>query len=92
MGRSSDRRVVAPAAAPRPFFLIRDEDASGVSGTGKVAQGYVMPGAGHLVLWFLRPPHSITIHPSVQAMIQVHGHQGRTRFFWGDTYEEIRDE
>lgn len=60
------------------FFLIRDVDETGVSGTGKVAEGYMLP-TGRVVIEWLVAPFAIGIFSSLPELIQVHGHGGKTR-------------
>ena len=64
----------------RRFILLRVEDVSGSSGTGVVARGIVAPN-GMVVVCFA---DTIKIIPSVEKMMEIHGHEGRTRFHWQD--------
>lgn len=68
---------------PRTFALVRREDMSGVSGTGVVATGARLP-SGHAVLEWSRPPFGINIYTSVEDLIDVHGHDGRTNIEWDE--------
>jgi len=61
----------------RTFVLIRDRDVSGVSGTGRVAEGVVFVGGKTVVYWLSDTP-SINIYGSVEEMLRVHGHGGAT--------------
>ena len=61
----------------KTFFLNRKEDVSGVSGTGIVAEGVIFSD-GQVVLSWFGQHHSITIWPSLDDMLAVHGHEGRT--------------
>jgi len=63
------------------FFLVRHEDVSGSSGIGIVARGVVRSPDGSVVLFFA---DSIKIFKSVELMMKVHGHEGRTVFHWQD--------
>lgn len=63
---------------PRLFHLIREEDESGVSGVGVVAEGVVLC-SGRVVLEWLVPPFSMGIYQTIGEVLQVHGHEGRTR-------------
>lgn len=62
----------------RCFKLNRLEDASGVSGTGTVAQGVVFDN-GLVALTWLKEIRSITIYHSIEEVEKVHGHEGRTK-------------
>lgn len=63
----------------RQFHLIRDEDVSGVSGIGIVAEGVEFE-SGKVVISWLVPPYSLSIHSNMEAAQNVHGHGGKTRF------------
>jgi hypothetical protein len=76
-------------AEPRFFVLLRDEDVSGVSGTGVVAEGCVF-GNGRVVLqWLTNGLESLAIHESIESLEQIHGHGGRTRIMFLDERLEI---
>lgn len=64
------------------FHLQRDEDESGVSGTGIVARGVVLP-SGRVVLEWLSFHTSIGIYNNLDALTEVHGHQGKTKIVLG---------
>lgn len=70
-------------AQPRVFSLVRHEDVSGVSGTGIVAQG-VQFRDGQIALQWCCPglPSSMSIWPSLEDMLTIHGHRGRTEVVW----------
>jgi len=73
----------------RRFMLVRSEDISGVSGTGDVAEGVVFH-TGKVVIAWTRQPSSIDIYDSVDDLLAIHGHGGRTRIRWLDDEAEIR--
>jgi len=62
----------------KTFLLIRNVDETGVSGTGIVAHGVIFK-SGRVVMEWLRPPCSIGMYESMQEMIQIHGHGGKTQ-------------
>ncbi|MET9262397.1 hypothetical protein [Amycolatopsis sp. NPDC004079] len=63
---------------PRRFALERDADVTGVSGTGRVADGVVWPDGKVTIAW--RGEHaSIVIWPDLKSALAVHGHDGATR-------------
>lgn len=68
--------------APRTFYLLRRQDVSGVSGTGVVAVGAVMP-SGRAVLEWCSPWPTITVFESWEQVVRIHGHQGRTELHFG---------
>lgn len=70
----------------RTFWLDREADISGVSGTGKVAEGVEFERGGSVVLrWCAGGPSSISIWPSLKDMIAVHGHNGSTLIHWNES-------
>jgi hypothetical protein len=67
----------------RRFVLRRSEDATGVSGTGEVAEG-VEFGDGTVAMRWCTANPSTTIYKSSEDVETVHGHEGRTRIIWLD--------
>lgn len=66
----------------RPFYLDRREDISGVSGTGVVAVGVMLP-SGKCVLEWRSHLRTVTVFESAEQVTQIHGHDGRTVLRWG---------
>jgi len=67
----------------RRFHFQRDEDESGVSGTGRVAEG-VQFSDGWCVVHWLSPMHSTNICVNIEAVKQIHGHGGKTKIIFDD--------
>lgn len=67
----------------RRFRLRRNEDESGVSGTGYVAEG-VKFSDGQCVINWLTDTRSIGLYHSPVEMIHIHGHGGKTIIEWID--------
>ncbi len=67
----------------RRFALQRNEDASGVSGTGGVASGIEFPD-GQVAMRWNTVTASTGIYESIEDVIAVHGHEGRTEVVWID--------
>lgn len=70
----------------RRFYLQRRWDPSGVSGTGRVAEGTEFP-SGWVALHFdpkLRGVGTIYIYRDLADMYLLHGHSGKTRIVWVD--------
>lgn len=65
------------------FHLWRDEDVSGVSGTGKIAEG-VMFHDGQVVLSWFGQFHNIEVSPNIETLRAIHGHEGKTKIVWED--------
>ncbi|MFE7972977.1 hypothetical protein [Streptomyces shenzhenensis] len=69
---------------PTLFAVIRDTDVSGVSGTGKVAEGVIFSDGEAAIHWTGTWP-TTTPHPGGIASIKaVHGHGGATRIVLDD--------
>ncbi len=66
----------------RLFTLERDEDVSGVSGTGTVAEGVEFSDGRVAMRWQVGVPRSTVIWDSIEDAITIHGHDGRTRLVW----------
>jgi hypothetical protein len=62
----------------RRFVLVRGEDVNGISGTGEVAEGTVFR-SGMTVINWLREPFALGVYQSMEDVIMVHGHEGRTQ-------------
>jgi hypothetical protein len=65
----------------RTFRLIRYRDVSGISGTGVVAYGAQWPG-GQVALHWAGSFATTTVFPNIEAVIEIHGHQGATIVEW----------
>lgn len=76
----------------RRFELHRDQDMSGVSGTGVVAEG-LMFSDGTAVLKWLGEWCSVNYHARGMASVRhIHGHDGATRVVWLDPPPEQEQE
>jgi len=73
----------------RTFHFQRDEDASGVSGTGVVAEGAIFSNT-KIVLSWLTVHKSMAIYDSLAEMLAIHGHDGRTRLVWDDEVPVVK--
>ncbi|MHA1167239.1 MAG: hypothetical protein ACTSRU_05415 [Candidatus Hodarchaeales archaeon] len=67
----------------RTFVLNREEDVSGVSGTGIVASGVEFLD-GRCVIQWRGEICSIVIWENVEEMMKIVGHNGRTQLEWID--------
>ncbi|WP_234374034.1 hypothetical protein [Streptomyces scabiei] len=68
---------------PRRFHLQRDTDVSGVSGTGRVANGVLWPDGAVSLRWIGARP-SVVFWDRLEDAEAVHGHGGATRIVWDD--------
>jgi hypothetical protein len=64
------------------FYLQRNEDESGVSGTGVVARGVVLP-SGFCVLEWQTATSSVALYKSLVDLEAIHGHHGKTKVVLG---------
>lgn len=70
----------------RRFLLWRRHDASGVSGTGVVAEG-VQFGDGTCALRWRTENRSTALYESLDVLEKIHGHGGASRLVWVDDRE-----
>jgi len=61
----------------RAFYLDRQTDVHGISGTGRVAQGVVFDN-GWVAMTWLTEHTSVTFYTSIEEVIAIHGHNGKT--------------
>jgi hypothetical protein len=65
----------------RLFLMVRDEDVTGVSGTGVVAEGVEFTDGTTVIRWRTESgPQSTVVWDVLADARKVHGHDGRTRF------------
>jgi hypothetical protein len=65
------------------FCLVRDEDVSGVSGTGKVAEGVEFENGICALSFSSQYPHA-NVYANIRVVTEVHGHGGKTRIVFVD--------
>jgi hypothetical protein len=75
----------------RTFVLIRDEDVTGVSGTGTVAEGVEFSDGRVALRWIVGEHRSTVTWDSVESVLAIHGHNGATRLVWEEMITECRD-
>lgn len=74
---------------PVHFELVRDADVSGVSGTGKVAEGVIFSDGEAVIHWLGTWP-TTTPHPAgIRSIKAVHGHGGATRIVLNDPSDRL---
>lgn len=75
---------------PVRFELVREEDVSGVSGAGTVAFGTFYPSPnGRVALAWMTDVNSVAVYDSIDDVLQIHGHKGRTVVRWIDDIDSI---
>lgn len=70
-------------SVPRRFYLQRNTDVTGVSGTGRVADGVLWPDGSADVRWLGERPSAVHWDRFDDA-VAVHGHGGSTVIVWLD--------
>lgn len=65
------------------FYLQRNQDASGVSGPGKVAEGCQFD-TGWCALVWLTGKTAMSYYPDIETLETIHGHGGMTSVMWID--------
>lgn len=65
------------------FTLERDEDPTGVSGTGTVAEG-AMFADGKVAMRWNGEHRSTVVYDAIGDVEAIHGHDGKTRIEWVD--------
>ena len=73
------------------FYLRRAEDESGISGTGRVAQGFVFDNGKVAVTWLSEHP-SVTVYDSLGEVTAIHGHGGKTEIVMEPDYKRAYGE
>lgn len=68
----------------RRFVLQRDIDETGVSGTGRVAEGLQFEDGRATMRWCVNPARSTTTYDNTTELITIHGHDGKTKIIWID--------
>jgi hypothetical protein len=70
----------------RRFHLLRHADETGISGTGVVAEGALFTNGKAVVSW-LTSVSSVAVYDSIEAVVAIHGHNGKTEVVWVDPYQ-----
>jgi len=75
------------------FYLHRVEDDSGVSGTGRIAQGVIFDN-GKVALTWLSDTPSTGVYDSIGDVHTIHGHEGKTEVLleqdWKRSFHELK--
>ena len=66
----------------RTFTLQRDVDISGISGTGKVAEGIEFSNGKVAVQWVVGEHQSTVVWDNIESVEAIHGHNGATKIVW----------
>lgn len=68
------------------FHLLRNDDETGISGTGVVADGVIFRDGKVALRWRPGPVdhQSTVIYDSIEAVQAIHGHGGKTKVVFGE--------
>lgn len=66
----------------KEFHLVRVEDESGISGTGVVARGVILP-SGSVCMEWSTFHSSICLYKNISDVEAIHGHHGKTLVIMG---------
>ena len=82
---------------PRTFVAQRDEDVSGISGEGVVAEGVQFSDGWAVTHWLDQPPMNepktdVWHNKGSAPFERVHGHGGSTRILWADEVAALRSQ
>ena len=77
-------------AFPNTFIVQRDQDVSGISGEGIVAEGVQFSDGWVVTHWLDKPPMNepktdVWHNKGAEPFERIHGHGGNTRIVWADT-------
>ncbi|MGW0581934.1 hypothetical protein ACWD25_39715 [Streptomyces sp. NPDC002920] len=80
---------------PETFVVQRDEDVSGISGEGVIAEGVRFSDGWVATHWLDKPPMNepktdVWHHKGIEPFRKIHGHGGRTRILWADEVAAAR--
>lgn len=68
----------------RRFNLIRNEDSTGISGTGIVAEGVEFTSGICVLSWNNEIKYKTAVYDSIDIVKSLHGHNGKTVIKWVD--------
>lgn len=78
-----------PVTEIKRFYLQRDIDETGISGTGIVATGVVLP-SGKCVLEWLTFHSSVCFYSQFDDIEKIHSHAGKTKVVLVQDKEEVK--
>lgn len=71
------------------FYLYRQTDVTGVSGTGVVGEGVRFEDGTCAMRWCVSDkPRTTVLYETIVDVMKIHGHDGATAVMWLDTTEE----
>jgi len=82
------QQVWASRSGMMRFRLVRCEDETGVSGAGHVADGVQFSDGACAMRW-RTDTTSTAVYDSIEDVVRIHGHNGKTQVEWWDTQSDI---
>jgi hypothetical protein len=82
LGWDLNRTYKSDGEFPVAGRLVRDEDETGVSGTGTVAWIVEFPDGVAVTRWSVTDIRQTCVWESVDHVLAIHGHNGKTRLEW----------
>lgn len=73
-----------PHDLPAVGFLVRSDDVTGLSGTGRVAWIVEFPDGPCVVRWCVSDVRQTAVFDCCEDVLAIHGHDGRTKAEWHD--------
>lgn len=62
----------------RLYLLVREEDVTGVSGTGTIGEVVEFSDGRCCLRWMTNPVRSTVLYDKIEDVEAIHGHNGRT--------------
>jgi len=73
------------------FYLHRVEDGSGISGTGRIAQGVIFDNGKVALTWLSEHP-SVAMYDNIGDVRVIHGHEGTTEVVMEQDWKRVFNE
>ena len=81
---TSSSKTDQSSGTMKRFHLQRKVDETGISGTGRVAEGVVFSNGWVSLAWMKGGFPAVTFYSRVEDVLSVHGHQGKTILVFED--------
>lgn len=91
MHSNGSKKIYSGRRKVKIFYLKRTEDESGVSGTGRIAQGFIFDNGKVALTWLSEHP-SVTVYDSIGEVHAIHGHGGKTEVIMEPDYKRAYNE
>jgi len=68
----------------KTFVLFREEDVTGISGTGVVAEGVEFSNGKVVIQWVVGEHQSTVVWDDIESVEAIHGHGGATKIVYDE--------